>query len=197
MKRLFIHVFEHTRIVLTPGVTTKPASPVCPECGTIQKSGKASCCARGGSWFGNCRSGVMNAYLGHTWSQGIEVCKAWQPHAVGAQRHNPQANSNVSSNYAAYPEAIAATNGIMIRDSDSIVMPTIQSESVSITATPAAKGKIISPVNGTVESWRSASTDMSIMTSSQTSDTDSIKTRRCGNLLHLAAYISMIYIILC
>ena len=47
---------------------------LCPKCGTIQKSGKDSCCGRGGSWFKNCRSG-SNTKLRHTWHEGILACK--------------------------------------------------------------------------------------------------------------------------
>ena len=47
---------------------------MCPKCGTIDKSGKASCCGLGGSWFRNC-GGVGNRKLRHTWHEGIVVCK--------------------------------------------------------------------------------------------------------------------------
>ena len=50
------------------------AYTVCPKCGTLEKSGKASCCGRGGSWFGHCES-AGSAQLGHTWLEGIEACK--------------------------------------------------------------------------------------------------------------------------
>ena len=49
--------------------------PVCVKCGTIAKSGKISCCGRGGSWFSNC-GGAGNAKLGHAWHDGIQACKA-------------------------------------------------------------------------------------------------------------------------
>ena len=49
-------------------------SPACLKCGTIKKSGKASCCGRGGSWFGNCGVGG-NIKLDHTWYEGIQTCK--------------------------------------------------------------------------------------------------------------------------
>ena len=47
---------------------------VCPTCGTIEKSGKASCCGRGGSWFRNCGS-TGNRKLRHTWSEGLIACQ--------------------------------------------------------------------------------------------------------------------------
>ena len=60
----------------TPAVTT-PVSSVCLECGTFKKSGKISCCGRGGSWFGNCGS-VGSIHFDHTWYEGIRACKSRQ-----------------------------------------------------------------------------------------------------------------------
>ena len=69
----------------TPGVSTTPVSPVCPECGIVQKSGKMSCCGRGGSWYGNC-GGAGNAILEHMWHEGIQVCTARQSRTVLGQQ---------------------------------------------------------------------------------------------------------------
>ena len=55
-----------TRIETTVG-------PACPNCGTLKKSGKLSCCAPGGTWFQNCGDG-SNSNLGHTWFEGIQAC---------------------------------------------------------------------------------------------------------------------------
>jgi len=38
------------------------------------KSGKKSCCARGGSWFRDCGS-PKNKKRGHTWFEGIQACQ--------------------------------------------------------------------------------------------------------------------------
>ena len=46
---------------------------VCPRCGAIEKSGKSSCCGRGGSWFKAC-GGAGNTKFHHTWSDGIQAC---------------------------------------------------------------------------------------------------------------------------
>ena len=81
----------------TPVVTTMSISPVCPDCGIVKKSGKISCCGRGGSWFGNCGN-AENTEFGHTWYEGIESCTArefWI--AVSEQLHAFQAKGNVSS----------------------------------------------------------------------------------------------------
>ena len=72
-------------------------SNVCAECGIIQKSGKLSCCARGGSWFGKCGS-AGNGDLRHTWSEGIRVCEARQfRDAVGQEGHDSRAKSKAFS----------------------------------------------------------------------------------------------------
>ena len=46
---------------------------VCPKCGITKKSGKLSCCGRGGSWFGNCEN-AGDMKLGHTWYEGLRSC---------------------------------------------------------------------------------------------------------------------------
>ena len=57
-----------------PAATTAISTSICPKCGTIEKSGKTSCCGRGGSWFKTCGS-FGNSNLDHTWSEGIWACK--------------------------------------------------------------------------------------------------------------------------
>ena len=80
--------------------TPKPAistSSPCPKCGTIARSGKLSCCGDGGSWFGHCGN-VGNANFGHTWMEGIQVCKSQQSQvAVGQQLRAPRPKSDTSS----------------------------------------------------------------------------------------------------
>ena len=52
--------------------TVVKSSAACPKCGAIKKSGKRSCCARGGSWFDNCGH---ESKFDHTWLEGVEACK--------------------------------------------------------------------------------------------------------------------------
>ena len=47
---------------------------VCPKCGSAKKSGKRSCCARGGAWFNNCGD-THDMQFSHTWIEGIQACK--------------------------------------------------------------------------------------------------------------------------
>ena len=59
----------------------------------VHKSGKLSCCARGGSWFGSCGSGG-SAQVRHTWSEGFRVCEARQFHdSVGQEVRDSLAQS--------------------------------------------------------------------------------------------------------
>ena len=81
--------------MLTPAVTATSISSVCPACGVMKKSGKASCCGLGGSWFGNCGS-AGNANLGHTWHEGIRACETQFQAVVGERLHAYQANNNAS-----------------------------------------------------------------------------------------------------
>ena len=84
---------------------TTTISVVCPKCGKFGKSGKRSCCGRGGSWFKNCGS-PGNTKLAHTWSEGIQACKAsleqsklalGQPQLNPAQQKRTHASNDVGS----------------------------------------------------------------------------------------------------
>ena len=54
--------------------TSNMTGLVCPKCGTTKKSGRRSCCARGGSWFKNCGD-ARDPNFDHTWPEGIRSCK--------------------------------------------------------------------------------------------------------------------------
>ena len=47
---------------------------VCSKCATIGRSGKSSCCGRGGSWFGNCGN-AGDTTVEHRWYEGLQVCR--------------------------------------------------------------------------------------------------------------------------
>ena len=69
---------------MTPSIVTSPTpiSPVCPKCGTNEKSGKRSCCVRGGAWFSNCGD-PGDSEFDHTWNEGRQACQGEaQGHAV-------------------------------------------------------------------------------------------------------------------
>ena len=66
-----------------PGAATsplaKPTSPsiglICTKCGITNKTGRHSCCARGGAWFKNCGD-ADDTQFDHTWIQGMQACKS-------------------------------------------------------------------------------------------------------------------------
>ena len=111
-------------------VTTAPMSPICPICGSFKKSGKASCCGPGGSWFGNC-GGAGNEKSGHTWHEGIQACEAPIQSVMGQQMHFLQAKTNVPSHdakaviEAAYNFASTSANTLTpVPDQTPNVVPT-------------------------------------------------------------------------
>ena len=60
----------------TPAATTTTMTAtgsICFKCGTVKKSGKLSCCARGGSWFKNCGDSGDSKFE-HTWVEGVQAC---------------------------------------------------------------------------------------------------------------------------
>ena len=52
------------------------SSSRCPMCGTNKKSGKLSCCARGGAWFRKCGD-VRDTTFDHTWADGVQACRGF------------------------------------------------------------------------------------------------------------------------
>ena len=85
-------------------------SSVCPKCGAITKSGKNSCCGRGGSWFRNCGS-AGKAKLDHTWHEGIQACRT---------RSQLKTASGQQSNAAAH--LLSAAGGLGTANSRAVMM---------------------------------------------------------------------------
>ena len=96
-------------------MTTTITVSVCPRCGTIGKSGKPSCCGRGGSWFRNCGGAGKTKLQQHTWHEGIQACKSRSQFktVVGQQLNGAQQKgmgSSQGAGMANYKAVIAATN---------------------------------------------------------------------------------------
>ena len=73
----------------------------------MDKSGKMSCCGRGGSWFRNC-GGSGNTKLAHTWSEGTQACKSRSQSTVVAKQKGKDSSHGADiTNY--YKAVIAAT----------------------------------------------------------------------------------------
>ena len=85
-----------------PERTTVPtvASKECPKCGTIKKSGKLSCCGRGGTWFRKCGA-VGDTNFDNTWVEGINACDSFaNPYltqALARARHDRTTSQSTST----------------------------------------------------------------------------------------------------
>ena len=66
----------HIEAITTTILSAARGSRRCVTCGTIKKSGKRSCCARGGAWFKNCGD-AGDTKFDHTWAEGIRACKGF------------------------------------------------------------------------------------------------------------------------
>ena len=113
-----------------PAVTTTAVSAVCPKCGTVQKSGRSSCCGRGGAWFGRCGS-VGNTNFEHSWYDGIQACDSRQGKAVvGQQLRAFHLGSGASPNNGSMrmssriPVAAGHKARITLADTSTAVLPT-------------------------------------------------------------------------
>ena len=65
--------------------TTVASSTKCPKCGLSKKSGKRSCCSRGGAWFNKCGD-AGDSRFEHTWVEGIQACQSKSSAFRGLQR---------------------------------------------------------------------------------------------------------------
>ena len=75
----------------TTAFITPPAP--CPKCGVTKKSGKRSCCARGGAWFENCGD-PGDSKFDHTWDEGVGACKSNPLTAIQTDNHSDPPNSD-------------------------------------------------------------------------------------------------------
>ena len=184
--------------------TTTPTSGSCPECGAIQKSGKASCCARGGSWFENCGSAGNRRFV-HTWYEGIRACKGRQFRtAVGQRVHGSQPNSNASSD-----DASMDSNSKAVATTARMLLSTPANRSIPV---PDAAVPVNTSISGPVrqftskeiavstiamnEPMRSALADMFATTSSHTSVGASTAARAYEQLCYITTGTGMMFLVL-
>ena len=113
-----------------PATTTITIRPVCPKCGVIAKSGKNSCCSRGGAWFRNCGGTGNTKQARHTWYEGIRACntRGAQLKAASGQRlqqpHSPSDSSNaVKRDARTFAFASANTSTPIIRVKVTTIIP--------------------------------------------------------------------------
>ena len=174
--------------IKTSADTTTIAVSICPICGTIEKSGKMSCCGRGGSWFKRC-GGAGHTKLHHTWHEGIRACKRArsQSKAVIVQQLNVDKGKGIDSSQDADIANYATPNTFVftpdntsapMSDITSIVTSTYTPDNVSIT-TPS----------------RASITNTSTNTAMVSSTHTSVSTRGCVNLLEFIIHINFLFII--
>merc|ERR1712032_818518 len=89
--------------------TTVPSG--CPKCGT-DKSGKHSCCSRGGSWFKKCGKPGDSKYV-HTWAEGVQACKAKPEQVQNAQTAQQQTVYSVPAGHVVSKACGGITNIII------------------------------------------------------------------------------------
>ena len=68
------HIRTETPTTTTTSLSTPRIGDRCVKCGIYKKSGKRSCCARGGDWFKNCGD-AGDTQFNHTWAEGIQACE--------------------------------------------------------------------------------------------------------------------------
>ena len=160
----------------SPAETAAIADAVCPRCGTIEKSGKMSCCGRGGSWFKHCGGGG-NTKLHHTWSEGIQACNARSQSKTGIGEElnaGRQQVNDVSQGSATNTFVLASVNtSTLISDAASTATSTYTSDNMPIT-----------------------STNDELTSSIHTSASTSVTTLGCGNLLKITVYSNILLIII-
>ena len=180
------------------GTTTTAAIAVsvCPRCGTIGKSGKSSCCGRGGSWFRNCGGGG-NTRLQHTWYEGIQACKARSQSKTiighqlnGAQRKDidPSQGSDMVNDKTVLAvtkmfELTSVNISTLTSDTTSIVTSIYTSDHVSITI----------PYHTLVANTL---TDTFVTSSTHTSVSMSITTLGYVNLFKMTVHINLLFTII-
>ena len=129
--------------------TVATIGAVCSKCGAMKKSGKSSCCGRGGSWFKTCGS-AGNSNFDHTWYEGIQACKgrAQSNRAIGQQLNAAQQNNTNTTDDAGMINTFASTQ-TKISTPMSSAMPII---------VPA-----YTSVNASINTSTSTSTDTSML----------------------------------
>merc|ERR1712025_328882 len=157
-----------------PTVETTVVASGCLTCGVIQKSGKLSCCARGGSWFGDCAA-TANAKVKHTWYEGIQSCKGRKSKTVVLAQQQSNASSGDAGNFT---------------NSTTDMTPSNVHAKTSVKA-PGVNGPIIRPVNIEVaEPKAEASADIAVHQSGSPSIA-----REFGNLWSVFVHAGMLLII--
>ena len=169
---------------------------VCPKCGIIAKSGKSSCCGRGGSWFKNC-GGSGNTKLQHTWNEGIQACKARSQSTTNIRQQINDAqeriiDSSQGDSMANDKAVIAATKTFAFA---SVNTSTLKSVTSSVIASIYTPGNVsIAMLVRTSKANESA--HILKTSSTQTSVSKAITTQGYPNPLNNIGYIYIFFIMI-
>ena len=177
----------------TPADTAITVS-VCPRCGTTTKSGKMSCCGRGGSWFKKCgRAG--NTKLHHTWYEGIQACKtrSRSKTASGNQRNVARQNgidSSQGANMVNYKTVITTTQTSAFT---SVNTSTPMSDTTSIVTSIYTPDNLLITTSARTLMTNSPS---KFLMNSSTHTSASTATRGCVNVLKIIVHLNLLFIVL-
>ena len=180
-------------MITTPADTTTTITVfVCPRCGSIGKSGKMSCCGRGGSWFKNC-GGAGNTKLHHTWYEGIQACKARSQSktVIGQQLNVAQQKGTDSSQgvgMANYKSVIAAIKTSVT----SVNTSTLKSETTSI-VTSADTPDSVSITTSDHMLMTNTSTNIEMIYTTHMSVSTSTTSQGCGKILKIIVHINLLF----
>ena len=180
-----------TTIHLPAATVTTLISSACPKCGIVQKSGKRSCCSRGGAWFGACGT-ANNVEFAHTWHEGIQACNARQSQTVVAQ----QLDISQLPKNTLCPGATSTGIIAKIVNSTALVLPTIPFDNSS-------RDRLVEPASTpssnltTLQYVLNASADATGTGPFQTAISASIAAGGYHESQFFAAYISIVLVIAC
>ena len=172
-----------------------------------------SCCAPGGSWYGNCGS----AKVQHMWHEGIQACKAREPKTAMRQQQNVvqqnliRTTLDTSVSNAALPaHGLAHASKPYTSTLGAIPAKVIATTTTSILYTPINISLQLSVISPTIDSTskyihsqaNGRSTTLAFMTETYTasssfhaSSSALVTCRECENLLNIVVRIGIIVII--
>ena len=172
----------------TATVTTTVVTSGCLKCGTIQKSGKLSCCARGGSWFGNCAA-TANAKVQHTWYEGIQSCKGRKSETVVLAQQQSNASYGDAGNFTNSKTDIMVPHMFA---SDTTPSNVHANTSVKAPGIPV-DGSISPAINSEISKPKAeASTNVAVYRSSGSA---SIIAQECANVWSFLVHANMLLVI--
>ena len=140
----------------------------------IKKSGKRSCCGRGGSWFKNCGTAV-DANVEHTWVEGFLACniRAKSKIVLGRQENGEQQLDSDGARMSNLKEDAMAANTFVLTSASTVVSsPVTTPVNMSINMSAAAPDQ--SRAYGMMNPKGTTATATTIMSTSPNTPTTNI-----------------------